>query len=75
MLAAVVFLGESFSVVNGIGLAVLIAGVALFNWTKYRKMASGQAKGAAPPAFRHEVMNYFSNIMMVIVLMLPIILI
>ena len=52
VLAAVTFLGESFSVVNGVGLGVLIAGVALFNWTKYQKMASGQAKGATrlPPA-------------------------
>lgn len=46
VMAAVSFLGESFSAINGVGLVVLIGGVALFNWTKYQKMLSGQAKGA-----------------------------
>jgi hypothetical protein len=45
-MAAVSFLGESFSATNGVGLVVLIGGVALFNWNKYQKMLSGQAKGA-----------------------------
>ena len=54
VLAAVVFLDESFSVVNGVGLGVLIAGVALFNWTKYRKMATGQAKGARLPYYHSQ---------------------
>jgi hypothetical protein len=45
-MAAVFFLGESFSFVNGVGLAVLICGVALFNWFKYQKIVSGEAKGS-----------------------------
>ena len=32
------FLGEQFSPINAVGLCVLIVGVVLFNWTKYRKM-------------------------------------
>lgn len=36
--AAVLFLGETFTAVNALGLVVLIAGVALFNWQKYRKL-------------------------------------
>lgn len=51
VVAAVIFLGESFSITNGVGLFVLICGVALFNVNKYRKMLSGQAKGA--PAMTH----------------------
>jgi len=47
-MAAVAFLGESFSAVNALGLAVLVAGVFLFNWTKYRKIARGQARGGKP---------------------------
>ena len=42
MLAAVTFLGETFSAVNGVGLCVLILGVVLFNYSKYKKVGSGQ---------------------------------
>ncbi len=42
-MAAVIFLGESFSFINGVGLVVLIMGVALFNYNKYQKILSGQA--------------------------------
>ena len=50
VLAAVAFLGESFSRINAAGLAVLVAGVALFNWTKYRKVAAEQREQAAAAA-------------------------
>ncbi|KAK9813893.1 hypothetical protein WJX73_003560 [Symbiochloris irregularis] len=46
VMAAVAFLGEDFFFINGVGLVVLIAGVAVFNWTKYRK-AAGAMEGAA----------------------------
>lgn len=46
--AAVVFLGESFSRINALGLCVLVAGVALFNYSKYRKIASGRARTGKP---------------------------
>ncbi|KAL6768099.1 hypothetical protein ACKKBF_B37790 [Auxenochlorella protothecoides x Auxenochlorella symbiontica] len=36
--AAVLFLGERFTPVNAAGLVVLIIGVTLFNWQKYRKL-------------------------------------
>ncbi|KAK9819261.1 hypothetical protein WJX81_007119 [Elliptochloris bilobata] len=49
VVAAVVFLGESFSRINALGLCVLVAGVFLFNWSKYRKIARGQARGGKPP--------------------------
>ena len=42
-MAAVTFLGESFSFINGVGLVVLIMGVALFNYSKYQKILTGQA--------------------------------
>ena len=47
VLAAVAFLGESFSRINAAGLGVLVAGVALFNWTKYRKVAAEQREAEA----------------------------
>ena len=50
-----IFLGESFSVTNGVGLFVLICGVVLFNVNKYRKMLSGQAKGAPAVAHAHRL--------------------
>ena len=50
VLAAVAFLGESFSKINAAGLAVLVAGVALFNWTKYRKVAAEQREAAEAAA-------------------------
>ncbi|KAG7670945.1 hypothetical protein Ndes2437A_g04581 [Nannochloris sp. 'desiccata'] len=39
--AAVLFLHESFTLVNAMGLVVLIAGVVLFNWLKYNKLKQG----------------------------------
>ena len=63
VLAAVLFLGEHLTYVNCIGLVVLVLGVALFNYTKYRKVIMGQVVSArAPPdhekggarAERHE---------------------
>ncbi|KAL4438191.1 hypothetical protein ABPG77_010552 [Micractinium sp. CCAP 211/92] len=44
--AAVIFLGENFTWINGLGLLVLILGVVLFNWMKYRKLK--QELAAAP---------------------------
>ena len=49
-MAAVAFLGEDFSFVNGIGLVVLVAGVAVFNVTKYSKhVASMNERGSRTP--------------------------
>ena len=48
VVAAVIFLGESFSRINALGLCVLVAGVFLFNWSKYQKIARGQARGGKP---------------------------
>ena len=42
--AAVLFLHEPFTVVNAMGLVVLVAGVLLFNWIKYQKMRQGEIK-------------------------------
>lgn len=50
MLAAVLFLGEHLTYVNCIGLVVLVLGVALFNYTKYRKVIMGQVVSARAPA-------------------------
>lgn len=36
--SAVVFLGETFTAVNALGLCILILGVVLFNWTKYKRL-------------------------------------
>ena len=43
-MAAVIFLGEDFYLINAGGLAILIMGVAYFNYHKYRKMAVGEIK-------------------------------
>ena len=43
------FLGESFSRVNALGLCVLVGGVFLFNYSKYRRITSGQARTGKPP--------------------------
>ena len=51
VLAAVALLGEPFSPVNAAGLAVLIAGVALFNYNKYTAtLAATRAAAAATAA-------------------------
>ena len=44
-MAAVAFLGEDFSFINGIGLVVLIAGVAVFNISKYQKIKAAAREG------------------------------
>lgn len=36
--SAVVFLGETFTAINALGLCILILGVVLFNWTKYKRL-------------------------------------
>lgn len=41
-MAAVAFLGERFTAINGVGLCILIAGVVLFNFLKYRKIKAGE---------------------------------
>ncbi len=41
-MAAVAFLGERFTVINGVGLCILIAGVVLFNFLKWRKIKAGE---------------------------------
>lgn len=38
MFSAVIFLGETFTAVNALGLCILIFGVVLFNWTKYKRL-------------------------------------
>ena len=43
-MAAVLFLGEEFHLINGFGLAVLVMGVFWFNYTKYKKVAAGEIK-------------------------------
>lgn len=40
--AAVLFLHEEFTIINGLGLAVLISGVALYNYFKYQKFKEGR---------------------------------
>lgn len=50
VMAAVAFLGEDFYFINGIGLVVLVAGVAVFNWTKYRKhLVTVSERGSRTP--------------------------
>jgi len=44
VVAAVLFLGEEFYLINGMGLAVLVMGVFWFNYTKYKKVAAGEIK-------------------------------
>ena len=44
VVAAVLFLGEEFYLINGVGLAVLIMGVFWFNYLKYKKVAAGEIK-------------------------------
>jgi solute carrier family 35 protein C2 len=44
--AAVLVLHEPFTVVNAVGLLVLVAGVAGFNWMKWRRIAAGELRAA-----------------------------
>ena len=55
-MAAVIFLGERFTLVNALGLFILICGVALFNVMKYRKLRMGEmlSAAAAPGGREHE---------------------
>jgi len=52
--AAVLFLHESFTLVNAMGLVVLIAGVVLFNWLKYKKIKQGGAIPIVVDDSRHH---------------------
>ena len=45
-MAAVVFLGEDFYLINALGLGVLIMGVFWFNYLKYKKVAAGEIKAS-----------------------------
>lgn len=47
--AAVLFLGENFTWINGMGLLVLILGVVLFNYLKFQKLRSELAPGGITP--------------------------
>jgi len=49
VLAAVLFLGEHLTYINCTGLVVLVLGVALFNYTKYKKVITGQAVSTRAP--------------------------
>lgn len=55
-MAAVLFLGERFTLVNALGLLILICGVGLFNFIKYRKLRAGElpSAAAAPGGREHE---------------------
>ena len=44
VMAAVIFFGDAFAFINGVGLAVLILGAALFNYNKYKKISTGDLR-------------------------------
>lgn len=46
------FFGEHFGPINVVGLAILLTGVSLYNYTKYQKMKQGEIKPSrmGPPA-------------------------
>jgi solute carrier family 35 protein C2 len=52
--AAVIFLHESFTFINAMGLVVLIAGVVLFNWLKYNKLRQGEIIPVVVEDSRHH---------------------
>ena len=52
--AAVLFLHESFTLVNAMGLIVLVAGVVLFNWLKYKKLKQGEIIPVVVDDSRHH---------------------
>ena len=52
--AAVLFLHESFTMINAMGLLVLIAGVVLFNWLKYMKLKQGEIIPVVVEDSRHH---------------------
>ncbi|KAG6551133.1 hypothetical protein Mapa_007368 [Marchantia paleacea] len=43
ILVAVIFLHDEFTVLKGVGLTIIIVGVSLFNWLRYRKLAEGDS--------------------------------
>lgn len=43
-MAAVIFFHDDFGIINGIGLAILLFGVSLFNFHKYQKLKNGEIK-------------------------------
>lgn len=51
--AAVIFLHERFTVVNALGLVVLILGVVLFNYLKYMKLRQGEIRPVIVEDGRH----------------------
>ncbi len=55
-MAAVAFLGERFTVINAVGLCILIAGVVLFNFLKYRKIRAGELAVHSPSVRKPPVM-------------------
>jgi hypothetical protein len=42
VVAAIYILGEEINLVNGLGLVVVIVGVALFNMIKYQRLRAGE---------------------------------
>ncbi|KAL3137738.1 hypothetical protein ABBQ38_005002 [Trebouxia sp. C0009 RCD-2024] len=50
VMAAVLFLGEDFYLINALGLGVLIMGVFWFNYLKYKKVAAGEIKASKSAA-------------------------
>ena len=55
-MAAVTFLGERFTLINAVGLCILIAGVVLFNFLKYRKIRAGELAVHSSPVRKAPVM-------------------
>ena len=51
--AAVIFLHERFTLVNALGLVVLVLGVVLFNYIKYQKLRQGEIKPIIVEDGRH----------------------
>lgn len=51
------FFGEHFGPINALGLAILLTGISLYNYTKYQKMKQGEIKPArkgAPAALKRD---------------------
>eukprot|EP00210_Caulerpa_lentillifera_P008463 g8074.t2 len=48
VMAAVAFFHDDFGIINGIGLAILLFGVSLFNVHKYQKLKKGEIKMKQP---------------------------
>lgn len=45
-MSAVIFLGDAFGSINAVGLVVLVFGAALFNYSKYKKIAEKDVRHA-----------------------------